>query len=161
MWLRPRDPTAVPSITSRKDGATNSRARAHEYLPGRFLHVSRRRAREHDHLGGAVPHRPRPVERLQVADQDCGVHQRHEMRARTAGQRDGLGERQGQVRGRLSRRHDRGWGRQCAVWRSSAPASPVSSSSMTSSRMAARRRSLGVHSRPRPSVILPSHSSRS
>jgi len=50
--------------------------------------------------------------------------------------------------------------RQCAVWRFS-PSSPGSSSAATSSRMAARTRRRGVHRMPSPSVILPSHSSRS
>ncbi len=73
----------------------------HEYLPGGFLHVSRLfgRAREHDHFGRAVPNRPRLPEGFEFADQDCGVHQRHEMRARAAGEVYRLRERKGQGRG--------------------------------------------------------------
>ena len=59
----------------------------------RFLdvgHLARRRHQQ-DHLGSAVPDRPALAERLQVPNRDRGVHQRHQVRARTAGQGDWLG----------------------------------------------------------------------
>jgi hypothetical protein len=47
---------------------------------------------------GAVPYRPCLTERLDVADQDRGIHERDEMRARASGEGDRLGERERQVR---------------------------------------------------------------
>ncbi len=43
------------------------------------------------------------LEELKVADQDRGVHQRDEVRARASGERDGLGEREGEVGGGVFR----------------------------------------------------------
>src|SRR6266536_1209270 len=58
-----------------------------------------RGGRDQDHFGGAIPYWACLPERLQVADQDRRVHQRHEMRARAAGQRDRAGERPREIEG--------------------------------------------------------------
>jgi hypothetical protein len=70
----------------------------HENLLRRFGDVLLGRRRDQDHLGRAGRHRPGLARLIEIADQDRGVHQGHEVRARAAREGDRLGERKGKVR---------------------------------------------------------------